>query len=49
VATRAAGCRGAACQDTGVKIVKGELRLGLGVPFDGEHSSWQYKHWYAPV
>jgi hypothetical protein len=49
VATRAAGCRSAICQDKGVKIVKGELRLGLGVPFDGEHESWQYKHWYAPA
>jgi len=40
-----AGCRYADCPGGGAKIAKGELRLGICVPFDGEHSSWVYKHW----
>ncbi|CAO2650026.1 Nn.00g013180.m01.CDS01 [Neocucurbitaria sp. VM-36] len=45
VAKRAAGCRGQDCLYKGTKIVKGELRLGLAIPFDGEHVSWVYKQW----
>lgn len=46
VASRStAGCRNSDCPDNGVKIQKGELRLGFLVPYDGEHSSWRYKHW----
>jgi hypothetical protein len=46
VATRGtAACRNADCPEGAAKIVKGELRLGLSVPFDGDHESWQYKHW----
>ncbi|KAJ4349507.1 uncharacterized protein N0V89_008123 [Didymosphaeria variabile] len=40
-----AGCRAAACKDLGIKIQKGELRLGILRPFDGEHVSFVYKHW----
>jgi hypothetical protein len=43
----AAGCRNSACPSNGVKIQKGELRLGICIPFDGDHSLWQYKHWFA--
>lgn len=28
-----------------MKITKGHLRLGTLVNFDGDHSSWVYKHW----
>ncbi|OAL45666.1 glucocorticoid receptor-like (DNA-binding domain) [Pyrenochaeta sp. DS3sAY3a] len=45
VAVRAAACRGPACGSQGIKIAKGELRLGILVPFDGDHGSWMYKHW----
>jgi hypothetical protein len=46
VATRGtAACRNADCPEGATKIAKGELRLGLSVPFDGDHESWQYKHW----
>jgi hypothetical protein len=31
-----------------VKITKGELRLGLSIPFDGEHETMVYKHWVSP-
>ncbi|KAJ4299355.1 hypothetical protein N0V90_004600 [Kalmusia sp. IMI 367209] len=41
----AAGCRGAACKEQGAKIAKGYLRLGIARIFDGEHETWQYKHW----
>lgn len=27
--------------------MKGELRLGIYVDFDGDHGSWVYKHWYV--
>ncbi|USP78990.1 gfo idh moca family protein [Curvularia clavata] len=45
VASRAAACRGHNCLSEGVKITKGELRLGIYVDFDGEHCSTYYKHW----
>jgi hypothetical protein len=49
--TRAASamCRNAACPRSGVKIPKGELRLGIEVTFDGDHFSWKYKHWQVFV
>jgi hypothetical protein len=40
-----AGCRAAACKEQGAKIAKGELRLGILRPFDGEHATYAYKHW----
>lgn len=43
--TGRAGCHAAACKDNGTKILKGELRIGFLVDFDGEHMSWLYKHW----
>ncbi|KAH7082651.1 hypothetical protein BKA63DRAFT_394085, partial [Paraphoma chrysanthemicola] len=45
IAKRATGCRNAQCPSEGSKILKGEVRLGICVPFDGDHSSWLYKHW----
>ncbi|KAJ4318097.1 hypothetical protein N0V94_004622 [Neodidymelliopsis sp. IMI 364377] len=42
---RAAACRGSECLNKGTKVVKGELRVGFLRSFDGEHSSWVYKHW----
>jgi hypothetical protein len=47
--TGRAGCRKSDCPRGSSKIAKGELRLGISVPFDGEHSSWQYKHWYVSL
>ena len=40
--TGRAGCRKDGCP---TKILKGELRVGFLVDFDGEHQSWKYKHW----
>ncbi|KAG9185928.1 hypothetical protein G6011_07259 [Alternaria panax] len=45
VAGCACACCGGDCLAKNVKITKGELRLGLSVPFDGEHESMVYKHW----
>ncbi|KAF2871417.1 hypothetical protein BDV95DRAFT_462473, partial [Massariosphaeria phaeospora] len=45
IASRAAGCRNSACKDKGVKIAKGELRLGIATPFDDDHEIWVYTHW----
>ncbi|RII11570.1 hypothetical protein CUC08_Gglean005569 [Alternaria sp. MG1] len=45
VARRVSACRGGNCLDKNVKITKGELRLGLSIPFDGEHETMVYKHW----
>ncbi|KAH9878268.1 hypothetical protein J1614_003485 [Plenodomus biglobosus] len=45
VSNRSAACRGAACSQKGTKVLKGELRLGILVNYDGEHASWYYKHW----
>ena len=45
VAVRAAACRGDDCLTEGIKIGRDELRLGILVPFDEEHSSLVYKHW----
>jgi hypothetical protein len=48
IATRGtASCRKSDCPWGTSKIAKGEMRLGISVPFDGEHESWQYKHWYG--
>lgn len=47
IATRAAACRGGTCVPEKVKITKGELRLGIYVDFDGEHTSTYYKHWVS--
>jgi hypothetical protein len=41
----AASCSKSGCPKAALKIAKGELRLGISVPFDGDHESWQYKHW----
>jgi hypothetical protein len=46
-ATGRAVCRHAACKEQGIKILKGELRLGIATEFQGEHLSWMYKHWYV--
>ncbi|KAL1792531.1 hypothetical protein ACET3X_009038 [Alternaria dauci] len=45
VAGRICACRGGDCLAKNVKITKGELRLGLSVPFDGDHETMVYKHW----
>ncbi|EUC43031.1 hypothetical protein COCMIDRAFT_101987 [Bipolaris oryzae ATCC 44560] len=45
VATRAAACRGGDCVSDNIKIIKGHLRLGILVNFDGEHVTPYYKHW----
>lgn len=46
IATRGnASCRKSDCPKGALKIAKGELRLGVSVPFDGDHESRQYKHW----
>lgn len=42
--TRPAGCRAKQCAN---KIVRGQLRVGFLKPFDEDHSSWIYKHWYV--
>lgn len=39
-----ARCRNPVCKDKGVKILKGELRLGFATMWE-EHTSWVYKHW----
>ncbi|KAK9387266.1 hypothetical protein V1515DRAFT_602368 [Lipomyces mesembrius] len=39
-----AGCKGPACKSEGVKIGKGELRLGVFVTI-GDNQSWQWRHW----
>jgi hypothetical protein len=41
-----AGCHVTACKAAGVKIMKGEFRLGVQVTIH-EHQSWQFRHWYA--
>ncbi|KAF2020122.1 zf-PARP-domain-containing protein [Aaosphaeria arxii CBS 175.79] len=46
IATRGtAGCRDPGCKDKGIKILKGELRLGIATLWDGEYEAWVYKHW----
>jgi len=42
-----AGCRNDVCKGQGIKILKGELRLGIATMWDGEHMTWVYKHWYV--
>ncbi|KAF2732332.1 zf-PARP-domain-containing protein [Polyplosphaeria fusca] len=39
------GCRGADCKKNGVKIAKGELRLGIATNWDEDHVTWVWKHW----
>lgn len=39
-----AGCRNKECKDKGVKIFKGQLRLGTFVTTQ-DFQSFQYKHW----
>jgi len=45
VPIRTAACRGSACSRQNSKVLKGELRFGILVDYDGEHSSWYDKHW----
>ncbi|KAF1917660.1 hypothetical protein BDU57DRAFT_546883 [Ampelomyces quisqualis] len=46
LATRGtASCRKPECPKGALKIAKGELRLGICVPYDDDHASWVYKHW----
>jgi len=45
VVARAAACRGGECLSKSITITKGNLRIGINVPFDGEHTSTMYKHW----
>lgn len=46
--TNRAGCQDAVCKDQGIKILKGELRLGSWVEMpDGGHGSWKWRHWYV--
>ena len=40
-----AGCRGISCKEQEVKILKGELRLGILRSQDGEADTYYYKHW----
>lgn len=47
VGTRSAACRGHNCLTESAKIMKGELRLGIYVDFDGEHFTTYYKHWVS--
>ncbi|KAF1950591.1 hypothetical protein CC80DRAFT_226220 [Byssothecium circinans] len=37
-------CRNPTCKAQKIKILKGELRLGIATVFGGQHLSWQYKH-----
>lgn len=41
----AANCRGRDCAEKGIRIAKGELRLGIATLWGEEHESWKYKHW----
>lgn len=43
--TRPATCRANECAIKTNKVVKGELRVGFLKPFDGDLSTWVYKHW----
>lgn len=45
VAKRAAMCRDEDCKSKGVKVTKGQLRLGIVIPYDGEANTVHYKHW----
>lgn len=45
VAKRASMCRSGGCMAAGTKITKGEMRLGIVVDFDGDHSTTYFKHW----
>ncbi|OAL35042.1 hypothetical protein AYO20_05757 [Fonsecaea nubica] len=42
--TGRAGCQNTACKKAGIKIEKGEFRMGTLVTIH-EHSSWMWKHW----
>jgi hypothetical protein len=39
-------CQNKPCKDEGIKIEKGELRLGTWVEI-GEHPSFKFRHWYV--
>ena len=39
-----AGCQATECKKEGIKIQKGELRLGVFVTIK-ENQSWRWKHW----
>jgi serine/threonine-protein kinase ATR len=39
-----AGCQDAVCKAAAVKIMKGELRVGVWVTIE-DHGSWRWKHW----
>ncbi|RDW66770.1 hypothetical protein BP5796_09519 [Coleophoma crateriformis] len=39
-----AGCKATECKHAGIKIEKGELRVGTWVEIGG-HGSWQWRHW----
>ncbi|KAF2682989.1 hypothetical protein K458DRAFT_432396 [Lentithecium fluviatile CBS 122367] len=41
----AAGYRNAVWKEQGIKIAKGQLRLGIATMWDEEHMTWIYKHW----
>jgi hypothetical protein len=41
-------CQSAACKNQGVKIQKGEFRMGNLIFFQ-EHTTWKWKHWYVNV
>jgi hypothetical protein len=46
-ANNRAGCQDKVCKDSGNKITKGELRLGVWFTMPGtEHGSWKWRHWY---
>lgn len=47
VARRVTACRGSLCQTLGMKIPKGELRLGIFVDVHRNHNTTIYKHWYT--
>ncbi|KAI3321420.1 zf-PARP-domain-containing protein [Xylariaceae sp. AK1471] len=45
-ANNRAGCQDKVCKDSGNKITKGELRLGVWFTMPGtEHGSWKWRHW----
>jgi hypothetical protein len=39
-------CQNKPCKDEGIKIGKGELRLGTWIEI-AEQGSWKFKHWYV--
>lgn len=41
-----AGCKNTECKKEGLKIEKGEIRVGTWVEIK-EHGGWQWRHWYV--